>query len=102
ARHRTGGDGRRPLIPHPLFQHRRHIRVFSEVALRSRVPAPTAGVNQIWERLRARRALVKIRALATKGIRRHDRLSSKAVLADGALQVDWLKRRHGASPTMLL
>src|SRR5436309_12841492 len=56
-------------------------------------------MDQVRQRLCSRSALVEVRALATERVRRHHGLRSESILADRALQVDLLKRRHGASPT---
>ena len=71
-------DARRELVPHTLLEHRRDVRVFGEVAIRARVAAAIARMNQIRQRLRSRGALVKIGALSAERVRRHHRLRAES------------------------
>jgi len=66
ARNRTARHLRCQLIPHMLAQHRRDVRLVGEVALRARIAAAVAHVNEERQRLCAGGALVEVRALPAK------------------------------------
>ena len=88
-------QSRLQLVQHRGAQIEWQINTSSKVAFDTRVSAMRAEMHKIRQRLHARRAFVKVRALATKGIGRNDRLGTKCMLADGTGQFDEIQCRHG-------